>query len=314
VKLLIVYTLQVNSFYSAILHIIELFDCKILQCLISFTKVFTVLQVCNCIRSTKSLQNQDNTFYLIVFERSCPRWKMKDQCFRKPDVCDSIESEDTSSLVLSTSSSMSLIEHKIQEIQVLQGIQWYKYYRRYRYFRRYRDTGTTGDTRIKGYREYSDTVIRGHRDTGMQVLQGIQGYRDTGTQGYSDIGIQTYRDTGIHDYSDSGIQGYMDTGIQGYRYYRNTGIQKIICIQWYKDTTHLNKVWCEINLGSELNEWNLKKTNLEFYKDGSTKLFGRRNHPNQNSSQCFKKSTSTWKESADCEFTDTCGLRRVLIF
>ena len=82
--------------------------------------------------------------------------KMKDErCFRKPGVCDSIESEDTSSLVLSTSSSMSLIEHKIQEIQVLQGIQGYRYYRGYR------DTGNTWDTRIEGYREYRDRGIQG---------------------------------------------------------------------------------------------------------------------------------------------------------
>ena len=85
---------------------------------------------------------------------------MNDQCFRKPGVCDSIESEDTSSLVLSTSSSMSLIEHKIQEIQVLQGIQGYRYYRGYR------DTGNTWDTRKEGYREY-----RGYKDRGIQGIQ-----------------------------------------------------------------------------------------------------------------------------------------------
>ena len=67
----------------------------------------------------------------------------------------------------------------------------------------------------------------------MQVLQGIQGYRDTGTQGYSDIGIQTYRDTGIHDYSDTGIHGYRDTGIQVLQEYRDTEDNMYTMIQGY---------------------------------------------------------------------------------
>ena len=72
---------------------------------------------------------------------------MKEKCFRKPGVCDSIEAEETSSLALSTFSSMPLIEHEIQEVQVLQGIQGYR------------------DTEIQGYR---DTGIQGYRDTGIQ--------------------------------------------------------------------------------------------------------------------------------------------------
>ena len=88
------------------------------------------------------------------------------------------------------------------------------------------------DALFKDFKDFrGNSYSPAHCPGVWEILNRIQGYRDTGIHGYRDTRIQRYKDTRIQGYKDTGIKGYSDTGRQGYRIQRIYG--KRIGIQIY---------------------------------------------------------------------------------